>query len=254
MMIALLFMLLLFPTPPLVLGTWIILLLRFGLSGVPFRWTAWLVDPQEEPAARSRSWVLLTVMVLIILMMGFGNLYVVSAGQLGGHLAASALGEGRYSTGRVALTFLYCPVALLLTLEAWLFLLSYFGLPCFLHRRNYSPDQAQQIKRLVITAIYFLALLTGFSGFGWWSNLDQNRYNTLLDFSYIVLSPTTGLLTAGLVIMLFLSFKEAVALDEAGEPPHQVATRMTRVLFASLVLLSLTGGGMSLMIAFGWPI
>jgi hypothetical protein len=192
--------------------------------------------------------MLLTAIVFIILIMGFGNLYAASATQLGGNLATSTLGE--YSTGRIALTFLYSPVALVLTLEAWLLLLSYFGLPYLLHCLKCSADQIQRIKRIVITAIYYLAVLTGFGGFGWWSSLDQNRYNSLLDFSYIVLSPITVLLTAGLVIMLFISFKEAVALDEAGEDRYQVVPRMALVLLSSLIFLGLIGGSLALLIHY----
>jgi hypothetical protein len=248
------FMLLLLSTPPLILGGWLILLLRFGLLGDIIGRTNWLINPQEDSVARSQSWLILTMGIFILLIMLYVSPHLVSSMPQGENLETYIPDQRLPSLGGLALAFLDLPFALmrgpvapLLSMEAWLVLLSYFGLHYFLHRLKVPTDQVQCLKTTGITVLQFLGVLTSFIGLGWWRDLDSVRRESIGDF-LLVLSPTTVLLTFGLVFMLFFSLNKILAVEENTEQHQQIARRMVFVLLSTLILLGLVGGGLSLLI------
>jgi hypothetical protein len=246
--VSLFFILLQFPTPPLILASWLVLFLRFGLSGAIIKRTSWLIDPQADSVARGQSWLALTIGIFILLIMLFVSPFLVSLMQESESSQTYTPGEWAPSLGILALSFFYSPIALLLTIEAWLTVLSYFGLHYFLHRLKVPTDQIQCFKTTGITTLQFLGILTGLIGFGWWSSLNPPRGELLGNFSPIVLSPTAVLLTFGLVFMLFFSLNKILAVEENTEQHQQTAKRMVFVLLSTLILLGLVGGILSFLI------
>ncbi|NIT58909.1 MAG: hypothetical protein GWN00_22605 [Aliifodinibius sp.] len=100
--------------------------------------------------------------------------------------------------------------------------------------------------------IQLVGILIGLIGFGWWSYVgitDQSRLESINNFSFVVLSPITVLLTVGLVIMLFISLRHISVMEEnIGGQSEQVSRKMTAVLLLTLVLLGAVGGVLSILI------
>jgi hypothetical protein len=241
--ISILFAVLLLATPPLILGVWVVFLFRFWGVEPPLKLTKMLVHSQSEAVARHRAWIILTIGVFSVVILLFLGLDMLLAQKVK-DLETNILGERNYS---IVLTFLYSPVWLALVLEAWLMLLSYFGL---IYK---GPiDRGQQIKRFVIPMIQLVGILIGLIGFGWWSYVgitDQSRLESINNFSFVVLSPITVLLTVGLVIMLFISLRQISVMEEnIGGQSEQVSRKMTAVLLLTLVLLGAVGGVLSILI------
>jgi hypothetical protein len=239
-------------TSPLVLGAWVVLLFRFGVLGSLFRQTKILVDHQKEPAARNRTWLILTIGVFSIFIILFFCLDVLLI-QRSGDLELSVLGERSSIVITVVLTFPYSPVWLVLTLEAWLILAGYFGLHYLLYRLEVPVDRGQHIKSFAVTMLQLVGILTALIGFGWWSYVgitDQSRFESIDNFSIVVLSPTTVLLTVGLVIMLFISLSKITAIEENTEQHEQVAGRITIALLSTLILFGTVGSILSILIHY----
>jgi hypothetical protein len=241
-------MLLLFLTPALIFAGWFVLFLCFGLSGEIIKRTSWLIDPQADSVARGESWLTLAMGIFILSTMLFVSLLCGALMQESQSSQTYVSGERAPSLGVLVFTFIYSPIALLLVIEAWLSLLNYFGLHYLLHRLKVSIDQVQCPKTISMTVLQFLTIVTGLVGFGWWCNLDPARREAIFHFSFIILSPTTVLLTFGLVVMLFFSLNKIPALEENIEQHQQIARRMVFVLLSTLILLGLVGGILSLLI------
>lgn len=246
MLVFLLFAPLLFSTPPLILGGWLLLFLRFGLSGEIIKRTSWLMDPQEDSVARGQNWLILTIGVFILSIMLFVSPFLVSSMQQNENLETYIPGERVLSFGTLVLTFLYSPISLLLTIEAWISLLIYFGLHYLLHRLKVSIDQIQCLKTTIMTALQFLGIVTTLVGFGWWRSLNPARQDAIHNFSLVILNSTTVILTFGLVMVLFISMNKILAVEETVEQHQQLAGKMALMLLLMLVLLSLMGGGLSI--------
>lgn len=249
LVVFLLFMPLFLATPPLILGIWVVLLLRFGILGSLLRKTRLFVDPQKEHGARNKAWMILTIGVFSVFIILFGGLSLLLVEKIK-DLEAGILGERNYS---IVISFLYSPICFVLIIEAWLMLLSYFGLHYVLHRLDVGVDRVQHIKSFAMTVIQLAGVLTAFLGFGWWSNLgimNQSMFGSTLNFSIVELSPITVFLTAGLVIMLFVSVNKISKIEENVEEHQQTARRMTIVSLSTLILLSLMGGSLSLLIHY----
>jgi hypothetical protein len=239
------------------------LFLRFGLLGDAIGRTSWLIDPQEDSVARGQSWLALAIGIFILLIMLYISPHLVSSLQQGEDLETYILDQKLPSLGTFCLNLLYTPfallyspIALLLTIEAWLILLSYFSLHYLLHRLKVPTDQIQSLKTAGMTMLQFLGILTCLIGFGWLSNLNSIRYEAINNFSLVVLSPATVLLTFGLVFILFTSLNKILAVEENTEQHQQIARRMTFVLFSTLILLGLVGGSLSFLIHYTrepWP-
>jgi hypothetical protein len=241
-------LLLLSLTPSLIFSGWFILFLRLGLLGEIIKRTSWFVDPQADAEARDESWLTLAMGIFLLSTMLFISLLCGTLMQESQSSQTYVSDERVLSLGALVFTFIYSPISLLLAIAAWLSLLNYFGLHYLLHRSKVSIDQIQCPKTTSMTVFQFLTIVTGLVGFGWWCNLDRARQATIFNFSIIILSPTTVLLTFGLVVMLFFSLNKILAIEEATEQHQQIARRMVFVLLSTLILLGLVGGGLSFLI------
>jgi hypothetical protein len=230
----------------LILGIWVVLLFRIGILGSLFKPTK-ILKYSEEQAFSNKTWLILAIAVFSVLSMLYLCLILVLGGQGVKELETSIVGQRNFS---IVMSFLFSPIFLILILEAWLTLSSYFGLHYLLHRLEVSIDQNHRIKRFTVTVIQFVGVLTCLIGFGWWSYLgitDQDRIDLIRNFSFDVLSPTTVLLTGGLVILLFISLSKILAIEENTKQHAHIAGRMTILLLSTLILLGLIGGILSIL-------
>lgn len=175
------FSLLLLATPPLILGVWVVLLVRFGVLELLFRPTK-TREHSKGKVAVNKVGPILPVGVFGVLILLYLCLIFVW-GQKVKELETNILGERSYS---IVLTFLVSPVFLILISEAWLSFLSYFGLHYLLHHLKIPLSLSHLIKSFVMTIVQSMSILTGLIGFGWWSNLgitNENRFEHIFNIS-----------------------------------------------------------------------
>jgi hypothetical protein len=248
LLISFLFASLLLLTPPLILAGWVVLLARVGLPGSRLRQIKILTDAQEQ-TTKNRIWLILAIGVFGILIMFCLGLNILLSLEGGREWNAIDSGTGEYSS--IVLSFLYSPIMSILSLEAWLVLVSYFGFHYIIHHFNVSENQGQWIEKFAVTAIQLIGIFTGLIGFVWWSYvgiMDQGKLDSSNNFSLVELSPITVLLTIGLVIMLFISLGRITAIEQNTEQLEQIAGKMALTLLSVLISLGLVGGILSILI------
>jgi hypothetical protein len=223
----------------LIAGTWLTLLVRFGLLPL-------LLERSEMPPDRKKHITRnVTRVILGIGVIGVPFMPILCCNKQflhwTGDVQAAILGE---KSVNVLDLFLYSPVWLALIVEGWLVLLLYFGSHNFLSNLGVPLDRRQRISRHVVMAMLLVGLLTGLIGSGWWAYMataDWDRLEEAFDLGSVVLSPASVLLTLGMVVMLPISLVQALFLEESDGQREDVARNMTLVLLLAMTLLGVIG-------------
>jgi hypothetical protein len=223
----------------LIAGTWLTLLVRFGLLPLLLERSEMPRD-QKKHFTRSVTRVILGIGVIGVPFMPILCCNKQLLHRLG-DLGTATIGE---ESSGVAYMFLYSPVWLALIVEGWLVLLCYFGSHNFLSNLGIPLDGRQRINRHVVIAMLLVGLLTGLIGSGWWAymaTVDWNRVEEAFDLGSVVLSPASVLMTLGMVVMLPISLVQALFLEESDGQREDVARNMTLVLLLAMTLLGVIG-------------
>jgi len=223
----------------LIAGTWLTLLVRFGLLPL-------LLERSEMPPDRKKHITRnVTRVILGIGVIGVPFMPILCCNKQflhwTGDVQAAILGE---KSVNVLDLFLYSPVWLALIVEGWLVLLLYFGSHNFLSNLGVPLDRRQRISRHVVMAMVLVGLLTGLVGSGWWiymATADWDRLEEAFVLGSVVLSPASVLLTLGMVVMLPVSLVQALFIEESDGQREDVARNMTLVLLLAMTLLGVIG-------------
>ncbi len=231
---------------PLIIGVWLILLIRFGLLSLLLEWLQVLPD-QKTQITRY-----VTQMLSRFLMIGFFVLpflachpyFVLWLSNFG----ETIIDERLFHIGW---TFLVSPTWIALVVEAWLALAVYFGL-CYLQSRLGVPVNNQQsTTSYTMIGMALIGFFTGLIGLRQWINMameDISSFETVKNFGYVVLSPTIDILTVGLLVMLYISLGKSLLMDENIKQHQQIAKKMTIIVLLTLLILGVVGGLLSIYI------
>ena len=230
--------------PPLIVGIWLVFLVRFGLLFLLFEWLGLPAD-QKVQITRYVSRIISGIITIYILIPFFlcGN------GEFVFWL--KDLGEATIDGWKfdIIWSFLFSPTWLVLIVGEWLTLLHYFGFLYLLGRFGIPLNQRQYIGNYTMIVMLFLGLLTGLLGLNQWIHIGTENWQRIeeaQDFGFIELSSTTGLLTIGLLVMLYISLEKFLAMEENIKQYEHIAKNMTIALLLTFVILGMLGGAISI--------
>jgi hypothetical protein len=234
--------------PPLIVGILLLLLVRFGLLFLLLEWLGLPAD-QKVQITRYVSRIISGIIIIYILL----PFFLCAPGEFVFWL--QDLGEATIGGWKFDMiwSFLFSPTWLVLIVGAWLTLLYYFGFLYLLGRFGVPLNQRQYISSFAMTIMVFVGLLTGLLGFRQWIHMATEnplRFEEAQDFGFIELSSTTGLLTIGLLVMLYISLEKSLAMEENIERYEHIAKNMAIALLLALVILGVLGGAISIGIHF----
>jgi hypothetical protein len=227
---------------PFIMGAGLVLLVRFGLLPRLLDQSKKTTDEKKQVVGRATRvilWTGLAGMILTLLLCC--NLEL--AGELW-DLVDRAVSEAvRYTIS----TVLFGEVRIAIVVEEWLALIGFFGLCYVSNRLGLTADRRQKISRYFANTLLVVGIGTVLGGIAWsvYTYTTPLRWYNIQEASFITgvaLSPFTGFLTLGMLVMLVISLIQATQLQQCNEQHEHLARRMTLALLITFVLLSAAGG------------
>jgi hypothetical protein len=231
---------------PLIIGTWLILLGRFGILPLILEFSMKFTH-QKEHIIKWVTQMILKIGLVSVFAISFLCWWSLPLGDWIQELATAFIGEKDFDM----ITLSGSPVWLVLIVEAWLVLLCYFGLRYLLRFWGMLSEQYQRISKYTTIITIFLEIFTSLIVFGGWIYTgikNWDKFDLVSNFTLVVLSPITNLLTIGMVVMLYISLRKALMIEENIEQAEGVAKNMTLILLSTFILLSIIGGILSIAI------
>lgn len=226
---------------PLIIGMWLVLFIRFGLLPQLLEQSK-MTTEERKHVIRSVTRVILGIGLIGIPL----TLFLCCNIELIGEVWYWVEGTLDEIMANVIGTVLFGVVRIVIVVEEWLALISFFGLYYVSNRLGLPIDQRQKITRYFAITILIMGIATVLAGLGWsiytytapvdWGRLEETGFVV-----GIALGPFTGLLTIGMLVMLVISLVQAMRIEEGDGQRERLARNMTLALLITFVLLSTVG-------------
>jgi hypothetical protein len=214
----------------LIVGIWLVLLIRFGVLPMIFEYQKASSDERTH-TTRMATRIILGIELLSVPIMPL----LCCNEQFIFWLA-------EFRVVKTILGFTYSPVLLVLIVEGWLVLIFHFGWQYLSDGLSMSVDLHQRIGLYLDRIILFIGVITGLFGFVWWNSIPEDKFEDVYRLGLVILSPATSLLTAGMVVMLPISLVQTLKPPKSNEQSATLMRNITLALLVVLVVLSVAGG------------
>lgn len=227
---------------PFIMGAWLALLVRFGLLPQLLDRSKMTAGEKKHVVRRVTRVILGAGLVGMILTLFLCcNLELV--GELGYALEETVSEAVSYTIG----TVLFGVVRIAVVVEEWLALIGFFGLCYASNHLRLPTDQRQKISRYFAITLLVVGIGTILGGIAWsvYTYTTPVSWYRIEEVSFIVgvaLSPLTGFLTIGMLVMVAISLVQVMDLQECNEQYQHLARSMTLALLIVFILLSTVGG------------